>query len=81
MLDEFTTLTNESKNRLISFREISKGCLHMLTESGRLLQERFSDKETMPLWTIVCHDILKRVRDNLFLYQNPIRLRPIQLFR
>lgn len=66
MLDEFNTLTNESKNRLISFREISKGCLPMLTESGQQLQEYFSDKESIPLWTIVCHDVLKRVRENLF---------------
>lgn len=66
MLDEFITLTNESKNRLISFREISKRCLLRLTESGRQLQERFSDKENIPLWTIICNDVLKRIRENLF---------------
>lgn len=66
MLDELTSLTNESKNRLISFREISKGCLPILTESGRLLQERFFHEETIPSWTIVCHDVIKRIRENIF---------------
>lgn len=66
MLDEFNTLTNESKNRLIYFREISKGCLPILTESGQLLQKCFSDKDAIPLWAIVCHDVLKRIRENIF---------------
>ena len=66
MLDEFTSLNKESHNRLISFRDISKGCLPLLTESGRLLQEQFPHEETTPLWAIVSHDVLKRVRENIF---------------
>lgn len=66
MLDEFTTLHEKSRQRLIAFRNISKSCLPLLTQSGQRLQERFSNKDIMPLWVVLCHDILKRVRENIF---------------
>lgn len=66
MLDEFSSLNQESLNRLISFRDISKSCIPILTEAGQLLQDRFSQQEKTPLWAVVCHDILKRIRENIF---------------
>lgn len=66
MLDEFSSLNQESRDRLISFRDISKGCISVLTDAGHLLQDRFSQKEKTPLWAVICHDILKRIRENIF---------------
>lgn len=66
MLEEFPSLNKESLNRLISFRDISKGCLPLLTKSMERLQERFSNEKNIPTWIFLCFDVLKRIRENIF---------------
>lgn len=53
------------KNRTLSFLQLNKECLPTLTETGSLINDTWKNT-TAPLWAIFCHDILKRVRDNIF---------------
>lgn len=53
------------RNRSISFKHLTEECIPVLTETGKLIQNTFTDKET-PRSFVFCHDIIKRVRENLF---------------
>lgn len=53
------------RNRSLSFKHLTEECLPFLTKLGKLIQNTFTDKE-IPRHFVFCHDIIKRVRENLF---------------
>lgn len=53
------------RNHSLSFRDLTKDCLPLLTKTGQLIHDKFKDKDT-PRSIVFCHDIIKRVRENLF---------------
>lgn len=56
---------DDYKSRCLSFKDITEECLPLLTESGKLLAATFNG-ENNPTWVIFVHDIIKRIRENLF---------------
>lgn len=53
------------RNHSLSFRDLTKDCLPLLTKMGQLIHDEFEDKGA-PRSIVFCHDIIKRVRENLF---------------
>lgn len=48
----------------LSFFEITKECIPLLSETGKHIQESYNETEP-PRHIVFCHDIIKRVRENL----------------
>lgn len=53
------------KDYSLSFLNITKECLPILTDTGKYIQSLYLGKD-IPRYIVFCHDILKRVRENLF---------------
>lgn len=64
MIDFTEEQFKEYQNHSISFRNLTKECLPVINKTGQDICEIFKDTET-PRYIVFCHDILKRVRDNL----------------
>ncbi len=52
------------KKRSLSFRDETLSCIPILTDIGMLIANVFQGKDT-PRYIVFCHDIVKRVRENL----------------
>lgn len=59
-----TEQLEDYRKRTLSFLQFTKECIPMLTDTGLLIQTSYKDIET-PRYMVFCHDIIKRVRENL----------------
>lgn len=53
------------RNYSLSFLETTKSCIPVLTDTGKFIQDFYKGVD-VPRSIIFCHDIIKRVRENLF---------------
>lgn len=57
--------TKTYRDQILDFRKLSLECIPVLTETGKLIQSTFSGKSSPPRWAIFCHDMVKRIRENI----------------
>ncbi len=53
------------KKRCLSFLQITKDCIPVLTQTGAAIATFYEGKEA-PRYMVYCHDMIKRIRENLF---------------
>ena len=56
---------NDYKERCLSFLKITRDCLPILTQTGVAINNFYKGKDA-PRYMVYCHDMIKRIRENLF---------------
>lgn len=65
MVNFSPTQFQDYRNRSLSFKRLTEECIPILTETGKHIQNTFAEQKPSRAF-IFCHDIIKRVRENLF---------------
>lgn len=65
MKDKSSEGFKDYSERIVSFKQITEGCVQLLIDTGKALHDHFLNKPSQPR-ILFCHDILKRIRENLF---------------
>lgn len=62
---------DDFRNRILSFRDLTAECIPAINDTGRTILNAYKGVEC-PREIVFCHDLLKRIRDNLyFVIQSP----------